>query len=151
MEIISPYFQILRFLAQSHSRTQLQQQGDYKSSPKQAAQFYLPRRLTVSHNSDAIGKKNTLEIDIRMIEQENFDWAAIVLIDYSGTSINKILHSYTSVFLGVRNELETQSRTRRDAPVCSLGTCNRQIGGNKSLSLGRHNGFLSPAGQTSSF
>jgi len=52
----------------------------------------------VSQNLDTIGKKNTFEIDIRMIEQENFDRATIVLIDYSGASINEILHSYTSAF-----------------------------------------------------
>ena len=52
----------------------------------------------MSQNLDTIGKKNTFEIDIRMIEQENFDRATIVLIDYSGASINEILHSYTSAF-----------------------------------------------------
>ena len=42
--------------------------------------------------------KYTLEIDIRMIEQEHFDRATIVLVDNSSTSVNEMLEGYTSTF-----------------------------------------------------
>jgi hypothetical protein len=43
----------------------------------------------------------TLEIDLRMIEQQNFERTTIVLVDDTSASINKVLYRYsldTSVF-----------------------------------------------------
>jgi hypothetical protein len=36
--------------------------------------------------------ERALEVIVRMIEQQNFKRSTVILIDYTGTSINKMLH-----------------------------------------------------------
>jgi len=41
------------------------------------------------------GKVLTLEIDFRMIEQQNLERTTIVLVDDTGASINKVFYRYS--------------------------------------------------------
>ena len=87
---ISLYFQILQPLAQSRSKIQLQQQVGYKSFPRQVGRSCLPRRLWISSSYNK--SECALEVIVRMIEQQHFERSTIIFIDYTGTSINEMLH-----------------------------------------------------------
>ena len=98
-EFISRYSQIRQRLFPFHSRTRPQRLEVYKSFPRPAERSCRPQKLLVSL---PIGRKIlTLEIDLRMIEQQNFERTTIVLVDDTSASINKVLYRYsldTSVF-----------------------------------------------------